>query len=508
MTFYKAFDLSSGQSLRPFLAAARWATRQSLNTIHAYDDDRAATKDALWGVGTFLKRELNIIPPDRSGVPLNRIVPTTGITEAFEMTLRVLSDNVANYAKRTGETLQPALIMPAPTYGMFRDTAECLGYKIITIQREKDKNWHLDPAQLVAALKDIRRSENLHPTAFFDSNPHNPTGIVRGRKETIALAQIFHSFNKSFKQQRRGPKKRWHRWVPDLYVIDDMAYLGTEYGSVKPLSFSAIPELHHHTFLMLGLSKIGLAGLRAGLVIVPNPPHSSFYLCEIQKMEFSRRFFLASPSLQALKFCFSDNARHITTRQNFITDLARDHAFCGLLMKALINGIEDVAVSDFDREKMIRIVADVRNTNRQDAIDILKLGVLGARVTTTPEAGFFHLIDFSALRGSTYQNALTDSDIIKINDEFAIHKVFSKWGLGFASGERIGFDREDMVVRVSYAFLPEEIVRICHRLEMVCRQFVRGQTAHIGLTDFCSSEPIRADAVVGPVGFEPTTTPL
>jgi len=400
-----------------------------------------------------------------------------GVTGAFEVTLHTLADHVKDYAQWKKEEIQPTLIAPTPTYGLFLKAAKNLGYKVVTIPRKRNDNWRLDPREVSRTLKEVVRTKGLHATAFFDSNPHNPTGLVRGQQETMELAAIFKIFNQAVLAREQKPRGFFGA-VPCLSIIDDMVYLGTEYAEKKPFSFSAIPEIYDYTFLMLGLSKIGLAGLRAGLLIVPDA-QSMGYVTKVRDLGRQRNYFVPNVSLQALKFCFSDTAQHIRTRKKFLQGLAQDHAFSGNFMKALINGIKDVAVTQEEHERMIAILMKTRKCTRDKAVEYLVKGIAGVKVVTSPESGFFHLIDFSALLKSYYQS-YTYNGLKEVKDEYDINSVFMNAGLKFCSGTFTGFVVEDMMGRVSYACPLTEIVEICRRLEKGSKLFVRKKEKKIG----------------------------
>src|ERR1700722_1851056 len=475
MPFPRMYDLSSGQALRPFTKAARWATKTGLKNIHAYDDYGDYKKEAMWDITHFLEKELKIKPPGWTGVPLTRLFPTNGVTEAYEVALTVLASRVKQYGECIKKDLRPAIIIPTPTYGFFIQAAEHLGYEVIKIPGTRENNWRLHPEQLKETLRELYRSPTLYPTAFFDSNPQNPKGTVRDEEETRPLAKLIETFNSGIIDRTPRPKQ-WYGQVPCLSIIDDMVYLGTEYESKKPFSFAAVPEVHDFTFLMLGVSNIGLAGLRSGLVAVPEPYSSYYYLDEVKRLLKERHYFLSNPALQALNYCFSDTAEQIASRKEFTEALARDHGFNGNLMKALINGLNDVTVTEADRARMIKIVAKTRKCSENEALDILNQGTPGVRVVTSPEAGFFHLLDFSALRGSYYDNSYHPSHryngITEAVDEWAIEHVFRHMGVKFCSGTFTGLDVKEMIVRVTYAYPPKDIVEICRRIRSGCTLFL------------------------------------
>ena len=96
---------------------------------------------------------------------------------------------------------------------------------------------------------------------------------------------------------------------------------------------------------------------------------------------------------------------------------------------------------------------------------------------TTPESGFFHLLDFSAMKGKVYSN------------EFVHYKSYGGWtavkkedditnvlghgqNLRMASGGWSRLGQDDMIMRVTFAMPVADIFEMAERVRRGMKNFV------------------------------------
>lgn len=132
-----------------------------------------------------------------------------------------------------------------PYWTSYLDIAEILGAKIKLLPCPPEQNYKLTPAQLDAALAS-------KPRVFLFNNPNNPTGMVYGREEIAALADVLVRY-------------------PDTWIITDDIYNRMVFDSVGYHNFVQLrPELRERLVFVDSLSKTyGMPGWRVGFMAGP-----------------------------------------------------------------------------------------------------------------------------------------------------------------------------------------------------------------------------------------------
>jgi aspartate/methionine/tyrosine aminotransferase len=257
-----------------------------------------------------------------------------------------------------------------------------------------------------------------------------------------------------------------------------MVYDGLEYGSERGFSFTQVREFFKDTLALFGPSKAGLAALRAGIVV-----GDKRFIDDLKHRAMMNQYFPARPALHAMEAYFNTAEPFAGKRREHLERMNADHRFHGLLMKALINGIGTMTeIAPKDRQKLVQAVMDHDGNGAVAAITRLNRPVAGVKVITTPQAGFFHLLDFSGLRKRVYPNDLVPNKCYsgwsKVRDA---HDVSGALGIAenirTASGEWSRLEKSDMVVRVSFAMPIEDIFDFTERLQRGMKNFVRPSRA-------------------------------
>jgi len=138
-----------------------------------------------------------------------------------------------------------AIAFATPYWTSYLDIAEILDARIQQLPCGPEQDYKLVPQQLNAALA-------LKPRVLLFNNPSNPTGMVYGRVEIEALAEVLLRH-------------------PDTWIITDDIYHRMIFDDVGYHNFvMARPELRERTIFVDSLSKTyGMPGWRVGFMAGP-----------------------------------------------------------------------------------------------------------------------------------------------------------------------------------------------------------------------------------------------
>lgn len=198
------------------------------------------------------------------GVSGEQLVLGVGSDEIIAILLATLAREV--------DGRPPCIVVPAPTFVMYRISARVHGYEVVSVPLDSD--WDLDEARL---LETIRARK---PAVVFLATPNNPTSGAFSRDRVARVVE---------EAARQEP--------PTVVVIDE-AYLPFRLHGDDPwrgdtgLSFLAE---HSHVVVLRTLSKIGLAALRVGWAVA-----HPLLTAEMEKVRLP--YNLPTPS-QALATC-------------------------------------------------------------------------------------------------------------------------------------------------------------------------------------------------------------
>jgi histidinol-phosphate aminotransferase len=155
----------------------------------------------------------------RLGIPPDMLLLGNGSDELVQMVL------MACGAPGT------AVLMPTPTFSMYRIGAQLLDQQAVEVPLTAA--WELDMPQMLAAI------ERERPRVTFVATPNNPTANCFAGE---ALRQLIEA-------------------APGVVVIDE-AYYAFSGQTVLPLL-----QAYPHLLVFRTLSKVGMAGLRVGILI-------------------------------------------------------------------------------------------------------------------------------------------------------------------------------------------------------------------------------------------------
>ena len=149
--------------------------------------------------------------------------------------------NIAEALLDEGDTI----VFPTPYWTSYLDIAEIVNAKIDLLPCPAEQDYKLTPAQLDAALA-------RKPRVFLFNNPSNPTGMVYGKDEIDALADVLVKY-------------------PDTWIITDDIYNRMVFDGLGYHNFvHARPELRDRVIFLDSLSKTyGMPGWRVGFMAGP-----------------------------------------------------------------------------------------------------------------------------------------------------------------------------------------------------------------------------------------------
>ncbi|MGN0973794.1 MAG: aminotransferase class I/II-fold pyridoxal phosphate-dependent enzyme [Bacilli bacterium] len=334
------------------------------------------------------------------------------------------------------------ILIPGPNYGLFTIRAERAGAEVEVIPLEKEDNFLINPTKLANTIDEINyslqriynRRKGYVPrvVAFLNINPSNPTGKVMGKNEEELLRQIGQVC------LERG-----------VFVIDDMVYRDITFDKnniAKPIA--TIPGMFKNTITLFGLSKsYGLASLRAGFIVAD----------EIIIREVVNRIFQemdSSPDIvgKALIGAFNASRNRQIEYEEYFNPIRENYVFRYNILKALVEGIDSIQ----NQEMYIKVKQEIEKNipDEKKRNELLKgLPYVKFPDNLEPEAGFFAILDFTALKGMMYNGK-------KIETERDLLEFFYLTNrLRFLIGQSISWPYHDELVgRVTFAFETDKLI--------------------------------------------------
>lgn len=369
------------------------------------------------------------LPGQRAGFINEHMTPGIGATHLYRLALESM--------------MQPGdiCIVTGPTYGLFSFTPILEHLPLVTLPLSAEDGWKTNPQKLDAlgaALPKDRKKLFLH------MSPHNPLGTVDGPEIINGIAHVCQKH--------------------DIFVVDDLAYFGLEYGA-RATPIASIDGMADRTLTLFSLSKaMGVPTLRAAMGVGPEPIISGL----VNKMFYG----MESPALTthlALLAALNMTEPLAGQREAYLRRNAAEYEKRRDLVHGLVNGYQQISADMQPRSIQIINEMGAENPafNVGTAFNMLNAGIPGVRTLAgnLPEAGYFQLLDFSACRGKFYgeQEIRTSMDVALLLAE--------QGGVCVLPGELIQFEGKELVARISYALPPEEILkgftRIGQALEML-----------------------------------------
>lgn len=381
-------------------------------------------------------------------IDVGNIIFTHSSTQAFSLVM----ESIVDYGD--------VVLNTAPNYGLFSFIPERKGGRVKLLNLHLEDNWKINPKKLKARIRELnkelrldydrnrskyifRRSDNPPKVvAFINLNPHNPTGVVYGRKDKDLLRDI------SSVCKDAG-----------VFIIDDLAYSGLEYDRDNTaLPFCSLDGHFANTITLYSLSKAyGLAGIRAGMIIA-NEVVSSL----IRDRIFQEHDSLSLLQSSAMSAIFSMKEGVQKQKEEYLAYVTNEYYKRYIFVKSIILGID--ALNGSDRKILDTIV---RENKLSIDIDETTKGIKDVDIIIEPQSGFFVLLDLSKLLGKTYKKFKI------VNDKTLLQFLYTAGNIKTLTGRAFCWtDDTQLVIRVTTALKYSDLLKSFLRLKKILKLLV------------------------------------
>lgn len=413
-----------------------------------------------------------------------------GVTRAFSDTIRYLikeHQKIAPMRELIGPKETGAIIVPVPTYGLFLyildELTEGTDIQVIGVHRHDDGS--VDQHSLELTLQKCRL-QNIRPLAYYDCNPHNPTGHIRTEAETRAVAKIIMDDARdriageiiAMEAVMKEDEKKlptalvMHSEKPQVgtILIDDMAYEDLEHVDKKPFSFAQVSkETANHTVTLKGVSKIGLPGARIGLMVA----HPDLIEAMVDG-QLVHEFTASSIGVDIITARYSHNKQRKMFLRHY-DRLRKAHRTKMGVIEAFINGIDRTdKLNMFQKQKLIHDYASRFKLSYKTARTRLKTGLPNFRIPKETEAGFFMNLHAQSLYGHVLA-AKTDNHMMPearyITTSPMLHKAFKAFGIETVSAWGQGASPYSLQGRITISVRKDELLDFYDRLRTMHNYF-------------------------------------
>ncbi len=420
-----------------------------------------------------------------------------GVTRAFgDVAGDLIRDfsNVNAAKKSFSHDQGAAILVPVPTYGLFlyklRQLVEGHDVEIVPVRRHD--NGAVDQSSL-ATMMCRCDEENRRIIGFYDCNPQNPTGYIREKSETEDLAEILMIKNRAYidkdldcfedileeKPEISSKNDMLRTWVMSLerpqggmVIIDDMAYEGLEYTvQKKPYSFGQVsPEVAQRTAVLKGISKIGLPGLRTGLLVA----HSEI-VSPLAQTQLIDEFSASSLGVDILTARFGEKSPYRKSFSAHVRRLRKEHDRQAGVAEALFRGIDHASrLTDEEKEKLVRNYAGYAGIDPPKAKEILTEGLNPFFLEGQVDAGFFQRINCEALANRGVYAQFSDSDWprpLDISHSSNLYWLFRSFGMKVVSAGQQGMPEGALQVRITTSLPEKEMFRFYNSMRQMREYF-------------------------------------
>ena len=340
------------------------------------------------------------------------------------------------------------VLFTAPTYGLFAYAPERVGAHARFLPLREEDQWLPNAGLLEETISQINASlpAGNRVVAFFNMNPHNPTGRVMSRQHYPLLADI------SDVCKRSG-----------VFMVDDIIYWDLCYKSTEEaLPAACIPGAFEHTITLFGTSKsYGLAGARAGAVFADEAVIRGLRNKIFQQMDSTS---LLTSHLMA--GAFQSSPERDAAYQTYFSQLIQAYRENWSLVQLMICGQSNCP--HMPGKNAMRCFFE---EFAGDAREVLEHGLspLSFAGGLVPESGFFALIDFTGLIGKrsqkTGQLILDEMDVIYHFYRTANIKLLTGGSFAWPIPQQI-------VSRVSFAYSVPELLRAFHQMKKAMDELI------------------------------------
>lgn len=247
-------------------------------------------------------------------------------------------------------------------------------------------------------------------------------------------------------------------WKNGVFIIDDLVYSGIEYNRNKPAyPLALIPEHFNSIITMIGLSKsYSLAGLRAGLILA-----NDFIISKIRDLIFQDMDSLSLLQSGVLTHCLTHNSTSKATQ--YFNKIIQKYIINLEIIKLYVNGDKKTLTDRLSKVALKKIRKTLGEKDAQLFLNTsLKLQFAG---NIMPQSGFFALIDFSSLKGKTFNNFIINTE------EDLLYYVFENTAVKFITGQSMAWPYPDeLIARITFSCDSSDLIK---RLFLIKSLFIK-----------------------------------
>ena len=437
-------SLGGGDPLksRPFPGTKKYISKIfKQNILSAYNHSGGNKEHREKLVEYFKNIGISKYNNDDKYIPLsiNNLIFTSSTSHAFSLILRTIARP------------HDVVLMTGPAYGLFTYYPERIGAETRFINLKKENGLIIDTIELEQKIKEINKElfDKFHEklsyiprvVAFLNENPHNPTGIVLSEDNIDTLKNLANVCEKN-----------------GVFIIDDLVYSGIEYNRNKPAyPLALIPEHFNSVITMIGLSKsYSLAGLRAGLILA-----NDFIISKIRDLIFQDMDSLSLLQSGVLTYCLTHNSTSKATQ--YFNKIIQKYKINLEIIKIYVNGDKKTLTDRLSKVALKKIRKTLGEKDAQLFLNSsLKLQFAG---NIMPQSGFFALIDFSSLKGKTFNNFIINTE------EDLLYYVFENTAVKFITGQSMAWPYPDeLIARITFSCDSSDLIK---RLFLIKSLFIK-----------------------------------
>lgn len=278
-------------------------------------------------------------------ITIDNVIVTMSTTHGFKTILDVIARPY------------DVILMPSPCYGLFAFFPERINVNIRFLKLKKEDNYYINTDELDKEIKSINEElkikyNNLDyvpkVVAFFNQNPHNPTGVVMSKNNI----DLINNISKVCKNN-------------NAFLIDDLVYRDLTFNSKEialPMAYNS--EYFNNTISLMGLSKCyGYASARAGIVIA-----NENIITEMRNKIFQQMDSIPTLQCAMLAGAFNTTYKRKVEYEKYFSKLNKEYEYRYLLLKTLIDGYDSIVEYipvNITRNKLKRqLKRDIKNNSR------------------------------------------------------------------------------------------------------------------------------------------------
>lgn len=319
---------------------------------------------------------LKISPKDQP-LDAKHIMPGMGVTFLYAALLETIAVKAAE--EKPGKT--PIVLMTSPSYGLFAMQGEPFGMRVETVRLSEENKWQIDPEALDRRIKELNTIEGQYVAAFNHINPHNPMGTVEVPEVTQGIARVLRANN--------------------VFGIDDLAYLGQEYGQ-QAVPLAAFD--FENSASLFSLSKTyGAPGLRAGFACAPTDVIESLSHVVTRTIQC-----VPHPTRAALSATYSP--ANDDARRAYIAVNREGYKQKYQIVQAFVKGIDNIGPLSNERREQINNLfrqgfGDVNVANKILSNGVTRLKIVNDHV----QSGYFSVLKLEGVNDRFYGTQRLDN---------------------------------------------------------------------------------------------------